>query len=262
MQLTSDGVRLDVLDEGSGPAIVLIHGVLLSKATWDAQAAVLARGARVIRFDLRGHGLSSAPPGPYLMETLAGDVAAVLDSLDIERAVIAGHSLGGYVTFAFYRLFAERCLGLGLVSTRAAADDKAAALARYELAERVEREGVGPAREAFAGRSFAAPTYATHPELVARLETIMNGTDPSGAAATFRGMAARVSAEDLFAEIDIPVRIVAGTADAVIPFSFSEAMAAGIPGAELDVLSCGHVPLYEEPEALTASLEKLLAATR
>jgi len=262
MQLSVDGIRLDVLDEGSGHAIVLIHGVLLSKATWDAQAAALARRARVVRFDLRGHGLSSAPPGPYLMETLAGDVAAVLDALGIERAVIAGHSLGGYVTFAFYRLFAERCAGLGLVSTRAAADDTATAHARYELAERVDREGVAPARDAYAGRSFAAQTYATHPELVLQLEAIMERTDPSGAAATLRGIAARVSAEDLFDEIDIPVRIVSGRADAVIPFAFSEAMAAGIPGAQLDVLSCGHVPLYEEPEALTASLERLLAASR
>ena len=124
-QSTFDGTRLAVLDEGAGPAIVLIHGVLLAKETWDAQAAALARHARVVRIDLRGHGASGVPPGPYLMETLAGDVLDVLDALGIERATIVGHSLGGYVTFAFYRMFAERCAALGFVSTRAAADDAA-----------------------------------------------------------------------------------------------------------------------------------------
>jgi pimeloyl-ACP methyl ester carboxylesterase len=262
MQLTFDGVRFDVLDEGSGPAIVLIHGVLASKETWDAQAAALARQARVVRFDLRGHGATTAPPGPYLMEALAGDVAGVLDALAIERAAIVGHSLGGYVTFAFYRMFAERCTALGLVCTRAAADDDATANFRYDLADRIEREGIGPAVEAFAGRSFAPKTYLERPELAARLDAIAERTDPRGAAAMFRGIAARVSSEDLYDEIDVPVRIVGGTQDAVIPLSFSEAMAAGIRGAELDVLACGHIPLYEEPDALTASLERLLAAAR
>jgi pimeloyl-ACP methyl ester carboxylesterase len=253
-----DGARLAVLDEGSGPPIVLIHGVLLAKESWDAQAAALARRARVVRFDLRGHGASSVPPGPYLMEALAGDVADVLDALQVERAAIVGHSLGGYVAFAFYRMFAERCSALGLVCTRAAADDAATANFRYALADRVEREGIGAAVEAFAERSLAAATYLERPELATRLEALMRRTDPAGAAAMLRGIAARVSSEDLFEEIDVPVRIVGGTQDLVIPLAFSEAMAAGIAGAELDVIECGHVPLYEEPEAVTASLERLL----
>jgi pimeloyl-ACP methyl ester carboxylesterase len=259
MQLSFGDVRLAVRDEGSGPAIVLLHGVLLAKETWDEPAAALAEHARVVRFDLRGHGESSVPAGPYLMESLAGDVADVLDALGIERAAIVGHSLGGYVTFAFYRMFAERCTGLGLVSTRAAADDDATANFRYDLAERVEREGIAPAIEAFAGRSFAPEVYLERPDLDARLRAVIGATDPAGAAAMLRGMATRVDADDLYDEIDVPVRIFAGTQDAVVPFSFAESMAAGIRGARLDVADCGHVPLFENPAAVTASLRGLLA---
>ena len=259
MQLSFGDVRLAVRDEGSGPAIVLLHGVLLAKETWDEPAAALAKHARVVRFDLRGHGESSVPAGPYLMESLAGDVADVLDALGIERAAIVGHSLGGYVTFAFYRMFAERCTGLGLVSTRAAADDDATANFRYDLAERVEREGIAPAIEAFAGRSFAPEVYLERPDLDARLRAVIGATDPAGAAAMLRGMATRVDADDLYDEIDVPVRIFAGTQDAVVPFSFAESMAAGIRGARLDVADCGHVPLFENPAAVTASLRGLLA---
>ena len=254
---TSDA-RLSVCDEGRGPAIVLLHGFLLSLDSWDAQAATLARRARVVRLDFRGHGASDAPPGPYLMESLAGDVADVLDALSIERAAIVGHSLGGYVAFAFYRMFAERCTALGLVSTRAAADDDPTAKARYELADRVEREGIAPAVDAFAGRSLAPQTYADRPDIAARLVAMNERTNPVGAAAMLRGMAARVSSEDLFEEIDVPVQIVAGTEDAVIPFALAQAMASAIRGAELETLASGHVPLFETPDAVAASLDRLL----
>jgi pimeloyl-ACP methyl ester carboxylesterase len=260
MQLTFDGVRFDVRDEGAGPAIVLVHGFLLAKESWDAQAERLAERARVVRFDLRGHGKTDAPAGPYLMETLAGDVAGVLDALGIDRAVVAGHSLGGYVAFAFYRMFAERCSGLGLVCTRATSDDADARAARYELADRIERDGIDVAVAAFAGRSFAAQTYRDRPDLVATIEEMNRRTDPRGAAAMLRGMAARVSSDDLFDEIDIPVRIVGAREDAVIPVADAEAMAAGIAGATLDLVPGGHVPLYEDPDAVTASLERLLEA--
>ena len=260
-QSTFDGTRLAVLDEGAGPAIVLIHGVLLAKETWDAQAAALARHARVVRIDLRGHGASGVPPGPYLMETLAGDVLDVLDALGIERATIVGQSLGGYVTFAFYRMFAERCAALGFVSTRAAADDAPAAAMRYELAARIEADGTAPSVADFVNRSFAPEVYRERPDLAERLRAVIERTDPRGAAAMLRGIAIRVPSDDLFAEIDVPVRIVAGTQDALIPFACAEEMTRGIPGAELDVLGCGHVPLYEAPDSVTASLERLLAAS-
>ncbi|HLI95248.1 MAG TPA: alpha/beta fold hydrolase, partial [Candidatus Baltobacteraceae bacterium] len=96
------------MSEGSGDPIVLIHGFPVTRDVWDAQAARLASRMRVIRPDLRGMGRSSVPDGPYLMETLAGDVAAVLDALGIDRACIVGHSLGGYVAMAFCRMYSER----------------------------------------------------------------------------------------------------------------------------------------------------------
>ena len=189
-----------------------------------------------------------------------GDVADVLDALGIERAAIVGHSLGGYVTFAFFRMFAERCTGLGLISTRAEEDDDATANFRYDLAARAEREGIGPVADAFASRLFAPDTYLHRPELVARARAIVDRTSPAGAAAMLRGMAARVSSEDLFEEIDVPVRVIAGTQDAMWPFDRAEKMASAIRGAQLDTLACGHVPLYEDPDAVTASLERLLDA--
>lgn len=256
MQVTIDDARFDVLDEGRGPAVVLLHGFPVSKESWDAQAAALAAHARVVRMDLRGLGRSSATPGPYLMESLASDVAGVLEALGIERATIVGHSLGGYVAFAFYRLFAERCAGLGIVCSRATADDAAVAAARETLATRTESEGLRPIVEAFVPRYFA-PSVA-QPDLVARARAAIAPTDPKGAAAMLRGMAARVSSEDLFAEIDVPVRVVAGAHDAFVSVELMRAIADGVRGAKLDVLDCGHFPLWELPDATTASVAGLV----
>src|SRR5690242_21925192 len=122
MRVPADDATIDVLTEGSGDPIVLIHGFPLTREVWDAQAAQLAQRSRVIRPDLRGMGASSVPEGPYLMETLAGDVAAVLDALGMERASIVGHSMGGYVAMAFCRMYAERVTRLALVCSRLAAD--------------------------------------------------------------------------------------------------------------------------------------------
>jgi pimeloyl-ACP methyl ester carboxylesterase len=258
MQLTLEGARFDVLDEGSGPAIVLLHGFPLSKETWDAQVAALRPHARVVRFDLRGLGASGVTPGPYLMESLAGDVAAVLDALEIERAVVAGHSLGGYVAFAFYRMFAERCLGLAAVCTRAGADEPAAAAAREELATLAERTGIGPVVAAYLPRYFAPRVYAEAPETVERVRAIVERTDPLGAAAMLRGIAARVSSEDVLEEITVPVCVVAGLEDAVVPVVEARALAAALPNATLELLACGHFPLLETPGELSHALLELL----
>jgi pimeloyl-ACP methyl ester carboxylesterase len=258
MELRLDDVRVDVLDEGSGPAIVLLHGFPLAKETWDAQARVLSTRARVVRFDLRGLGRSSVPPGPYLMETVAGDVAGVLDALGIARAAVVGHSLGGYVAFAFYRMFAERCSGLGIVCSRANADDPAAASARLELADRAEALGMAPVADAFVPRYFAPDAYVQRPELVERARAIVDATDPRGAAAMLRGMAARVASFDLFEEIDVPVAVVAGDADAFVGVEDVTRIALGIRNANLNVLHCGHLPHWEAPSDLGDVLGALL----
>lgn len=259
VRLTIDGAEFDVLDQGDGPACLLLHGFPLAKETWDAQAAALSARARVVRFDLRGLGTTTATPGPYLMETLAGDVLEILDALGIERATVIGHSLGGYVALAFFRMFAERCAGLGLVCSRAGADGAEGAANRRALADRVEREGTAPLVEAFVPKYFAPEVYRERPELVARVTAIVQRSDPNGAAAMLRGMAERVDSGDLFEEMRLPVRVIAGSKDALIAEDQARAVADGVTGAEFELLDCGHFPLYEVPGALTASLERLLA---
>ncbi len=258
MLIATDGAEFDVRDEGRGPALVLLHGFPLAKEIWDAQAAALASSARVIRYDLRGLGTTTVTPGPYLMEQLAGDLADILDALGLERAAVVGHSLGGYVALAFFRMFAERCSALGLVCSRVAADTPAQAAGRLALAARAESEGMQPVADAFLPRFFAPGFAERAPGLAAQTRAIVDRTDPRGAAAMLRGMAARVASDDILEEMTLPVTLVAGTHDGIATLDETTATANALVDVSLEVLECGHSPWYEAPDALTAALQRLV----
>lgn len=257
-----DGARLDVRVDGSGGTpIVLIAGFPLTRDVWNAQAQTLARTHRAILPDLRGTGKSGVTDGPYLMEALASDVAAVLDALGIERTAIAGHSLGGYVALAFARMFTERVSHLALVCSRLAADSAERARARRELADRTEQTGsMRGVTDAYVPLLTAPETAAARPEVAAAARAMAGSIDPRGAAALLRGMAMRAPAGDIAPDLDVPVLVVAGERDAVIPLDEARATAQAFPRGRLVVCErSGHLPMLEEPEKVGAALAALLS---
>jgi len=256
-----DGARLDVRVDGFGSdSIVLIAGFPLTREIWNSQADALSRGRRVIRPDLRGIGKSSVPDGPYLMERLASDVAAVLDALGIERAAVAGHSLGGYVALAFARMFTERVTHLALVCSRLAADSPEQAAARRDVADRIEREvSMQPALDAYVPRLTAPQTAGQRPDIVARVCEIAGSIEPIGAASMLRGMGMRAAADDIAPDLDLPVMVITGGRDAVISLEEAREVARAFPRGRLVICeSSGHLPMLEEPECVTDALAALL----
>lgn len=263
MRVPVDDAMIDVLSEGSGDPIVLLAGFPLTRRVWDVQAAQLAEHARVIRPDLRGMGASSVPDGPYLMETLAGDVAAALDALGIDRAAIVGHSLGGYVAMAFCRMYTERVARLALVCSRLAADSSEVAKSREDLADRAERENrIDTIVDAYVPRLFAPSLLENRSPLVDRARTIARENSVKGATAMLRGMAQRVDAYDIAEELGMPVLVVAGGADQVVPVAEAEQMRRAFPQADLRTIGrAGHVPMLEDPGALNEALSTFLRAS-
>jgi 3-oxoadipate enol-lactonase len=262
MYARNDDVNLFVDVRGRGTAIILLHGFPFEHQLWDAQITELARNHRVIAPDLRGMGRSALSSGPYLMEMLAGDVAAVLDGLAIERATIVGHSLGGYVALAFARMFVERVSALALVCSRLAADSPEQATARESLAARLETENsIEPALEAYFPKFFAARTLGENPLAIERAKTIARSIDPRGAAAMLRGMALRGDSYDIAPDLRMPVLVVAGRTDAIVPETEARAVAAAFPNAQLEWCErSAHLPMLEEPERVSDALMKFAPA--
>lgn len=262
--LADDGVQIyaSVNEQKHDCALLLIHGFPFSSRIWDAQTQALEQTVVVIRPDLRGAGKSDAALGPYLMETLAADVATVLDAAGIRRAAIAGHSMGGYVAMAFLRMFSERVERLALIASKLRADTPSEARDRLELADRLERErSVEPLVESMLPRLFGTPTGDIHPETMECAAQIVRDNNPVGAAAALRGMALRSSSEDIAEDVDVPVMIVAGARDRTLPLSEARGNALQFRNAGLVVCEqSGHLPMLEEPEHLTAALRSWLRA--
>ena len=272
-----DGRRIGYDDSGGrGIPLVLLHGFPLDRTVWDDQLAALD-ATRVIRVDLRGCGESAPSDGPALMEALAGDVAGVLDALQIERAAIVGHSIGGYVALAFFRMYEERVAGFGLVASHTAADasrqaagpnapasQRELAAGRDATAERLEREGrMDAAIESYLPRYFAPPVYRDRPQVVERARTIMARQDPRGCAQLIRGMKERVAGDDLLEDIRVPALIVAGADDVYIAPATLRTVADAMGDAELVVLDdTGHLPMLEAPERTAGALASLARRVR
>jgi len=248
-----DGARIAAQIDGSGDdAVVLIHGFPLSHAIWNRQVEMLSGAHRTIAIDLRGMGESSVARGPYLMESLAGDVAGVLDALGLDRVTLVGHSLGGYVGLAFARMYAERVNRLALVCSRIDGDDRERIRGRNELAQRAEERG---SSEVFSGDMFTAmfgmKFQREHPEIIEKIRKIAQNSDPAALAAMQRGMALREGSYDIAPELRMPVLMVAGGDDRLLSVGEAEAMAQAFPAGRLAVLKAsGHLPMIEEPDSL------------
>ncbi|HEY9086050.1 MAG TPA: alpha/beta hydrolase [Candidatus Tyrphobacter sp.] len=249
--------RIDMRIDGSGAhAVVLLAGFPLAREIWDAVAQPLAATHRVLRPDLRGMGASSVVDGPYLMELLASDVATVLDAVGVESAAIVGHSAGGYVALAFARMYAERVDRLALVCSRLVADSPDLARSRKDLASTVERDSrIDAVVEAYVPRLLSQTTLQRHPEIAQRVRAIAERADPRGAAALLRGIAMRSGSEDIAPELTMPVLVIAGGEDAIVPLDEERAVAAAFPNATLVIAErSGHLPMLEEPDVTTSAL--------
>jgi 3-oxoadipate enol-lactonase len=256
------GIELAYEVSGAGVPVVLLHGFPFNRTLWREQVEALRERYTVITVDLRGHGetpATAAADAPATMEAMAEDVAALLDELGIERVVLGGLSMGGYVALAFYRLFPERVRALILADTRPHADTDEARLGREETATRALREGMNTIADAMLPKLLASATHAAEPQIVRRVRDMILQTDPQGAAAALRGMAVRRDQTKLLREIKCPVLIIVGSLDAITPPADAELMHREISGSRFEVIAgAGHVSNLERPAEFNRALEKFL----
>lgn len=254
-----NGVGSAWTDEGTGTPLVLVHGFPLCRGAWAAQVEAFKGSHRVIAPDLRGLGESGITgPSPVTMDLYAEDVKALMQRLGTGPAVLAGHSMGGYVVLAFARRFPELLRGLVLVATRSGPDSPEGAAGRRATAEKVRAQGASVVVEAMAPKMLA--TGNTDPDMPARVRALMAPSRPDGVIAALLGMAERPDATPGLAALKVPVLVISGTSDILIPHAESEKMAAAIPGARLVLIpEAGHLVALEQPAPFNAALREFLA---
>jgi 3-oxoadipate enol-lactonase len=236
-------------DEGA-PVLLLGPSLGTATAMWEPQVAPLAEHLRVIRYDHRGHGASPAPAGPYEIEDLGRDVIALMDRLGVERASVAGVSLGGMVGIWLGAHAPDRVERLVLCCTSAHLPpasgwaDRAAAVRAAGTTEVVA--------DAVAER-WLTPAFAReHPETLAWLRAMMVGTDAEGYAACC-GAIERMDLRDVLPSIAAPTLVVSAAEDQATPPEHQRLLADTIPSARLETLSpAAHIGNVERADEVTA----------
>lgn len=254
-------LELHVLDAGTGPPLLLVHGFPLDHTMWREQIHEFARTHHVIAPDLRGFGQSDVTPGTVSMRQYADDLARLLDALRVSEPVcFCGLSMGGYIAWQFFQHHRSRLAALILCDTRALADDQAARENRHAMADRVLAEGPEFIAQTMPARLFSERTRATNVRLVRDVEEMIRRAPAEGIAAAARGMAQRPDMTGLLETIDVPVLVVVGEEDAISTADEMRSIAAAIPGARLLVVpKAGHMAPLEEPAIVNEAIEAFLA---
>jgi|1185.fasta_scaffold307646_2 3-oxoadipate enol-lactonase len=232
------------------PVVVLSNSLGATRAMWDPQVPALAERYRVVTYDTRGHGASPAPAGPYTLDDLVDDLAALLDEVGAQRAHVAGLSLGGMTAMRLAAREPARVHRLAVLCTSAKADPQPF----LDRARAVRSGGTAPLAPAVAARWLTPAFAAAHPDLVARLEAMIAGADDEGYAACCE-VVAHMDLRDDLARITAPTLVISGADDLALPPEHQRVIAAGISGAELVSVSPGaHLANLEQPLEVTGAL--------
>lgn len=255
-------VQLYARDVGAGTPVVLLHAFPLSSAMWLEQRERLSGRFRVITPDMRGFGGSLLGEDEPSVDVMADDVARMLRGKGLDRAVVGGLSMGGYVAMALARRHPQRILGLVLANTRASADSAEVREARLRQADRVEADnGVQVLVDEILPRLVGPTTYRQRPLVYGRVRGLVQSAPPRAAAWTLRAMAARPESFAALRGTKVPVLVMAGAEDEVATEDDARAMADALPNAELQVIPrAGHLTAVEQPQLFTQSVVEFASA--
>jgi 3-oxoadipate enol-lactonase len=254
-----DDAEIAFDDVGSGLPVVFIHAFPLNRTMWDPQLGALVAECRCIAIDLRGMGESSAQ-GPFSMDRYADDVVGVLDTLQVEQAVIVGLSMGGYVAFALWRRHRQRVRALVLADTRATADPPDAVERRRTLIELASTQGSTAIANAQIAGLVGKTTRDKRPDIYDAIHRMIAQAPSAGIIGALEAMIARPDSTGTCATIDVPTLVIAGDEDVLTPPAAARAVHEAIAGSHLEILrQAGHLSSLERPAAFNAVTAEFLA---
>lgn len=242
---------------GDGETIVFLHGFCGSMAYWDKVAPVLSKDYHVILIDLRGHGNSSSSDVPFTIDDMAKDIKEVLESLQVGQFYLFGHSLGGYITLSLVEHYPEKIKGYGLIHSTAFPDSDEAKQGRINAANSIENDGVQPFIDGLVPKLFSDNSLLNLKEEVENTRKIGYSTSSKAAIQTLLAMKARPDRNIVLEEKNIPVLLVAGDQDKIIPLEKSFSVEGNHILTKI-IAECGHMSMFEKPDSLVEVIREFL----
>ncbi|GAA4218731.1 alpha/beta fold hydrolase [Streptosporangium album] len=255
-----DCVHLYTRSAGEGLPVVLLHAFPLSSAMWLAQRESLGAVCKVITPDLRGFGGSVLAEDEPSLDVMADDVVRLLDHEGVDRAVVGGLSMGGYVTMALCRRHPDRVLGVILADTKASADPEAARASRERIAVAVLDGGTSILVEEVLPTLVGTTTVQRRAMVFGRVRGLVQSAPPKAVAWAQRAMAGRPDSFDTLRGLKVPALVIVGEEDGLTPLADAETMVEAVPDGRLTVIGkAGHLSAVEQPEAFNRAVAGFIA---
>ena len=256
--MSAPSIDCEMTVEGSGPPLVLVHGIGAARDAWRFMVPKLKDHFTVISYDLRGHGTSPMPDGEFGIDELVADLERVRERSSFDKVNVAGHSLGGQIGPAYARAYPDRVLKLGLLSTAAfrTEDDSAKV---WGVVKAMEEKGIPQVLETLTARWFTDEFIAANPDLVQRRLKQVVDTDPDVFMNVFR-IYAGVEMGPWLHEVTAPSLVLTGENDGGCNPRLNKLIHEALPNSELVILpDVKHSILVEAADDVSAHLIRFMS---
>jgi 3-oxoadipate enol-lactonase len=253
MKVKANGIEINYEIDGNGPWLTMSHSLACNLHMWDPQMAVLTKTFKVLRFDTRGHGQSSAPAGEYTLEQLADDAKGLFDALKIKETHWVGLSMGGMIAQAFALKYPGVFKSIVLADTTSRRPPNAAQMwgERIQIAQ---SKGMEPLVESTLARWFTEPYRNTRKDVMQRIGNDIRNTPVAGFAGCCHAIS-KVDYLDRLKEIKVPTLVMVGEQDHGTPPEAARAIQQALPGSELKIIpSAAHLSNIEQEKAFNEAM--------
>lgn len=259
--ITVNDLTVSYIDEGSDnfTKVILIHGFPLNKLMWEKQIEILKENYHVFAYDIRGHGHSDGGDNNFSIELFVNDLLSLMDALKIDRAILCGFSMGGYIALNAIESFPERFDALLLCDTNCTDDIPAAKEKRMKAIESIKENGLEQYAEESLKKLFAPVSFSRHTEEIAAVREMILNTSGESLYKTLHALAERKETCTRLHEIKAPVLIMVGKEDEITPPDAAMSMHIKMEGSAIHIIDhAGHMSNMENPDQFNDHLRKFL----
>ena len=247
MKTSVNGIDVNYEISGSGPWVTFVHSLGTDLSAWDDQVGQLVERFTVLRYDVRGHGASSAPAGPYTLEQLADDAIGLLDALGVERTHFVGISLGGMIAQHVALKASRRIASLVLADTTSRYGPEALAVWQERIRV-VSEQGVEAMVEPTLQRWFTEPFRNAHPDVMDRIGGLIRATPAAGYLGCCHAIS-RMNVTSRLRELRLPALVLVGEQDVGTPIAMAQELHEALAGSVLEVIpEAAHLSNIEQAE--------------